>query len=80
MVKIVRAINDNVASVFYNATHSLAGYFWIGFAVGIMSLISAFYLVTLHTLVTDSCDQSVRDKESQQLKDSDDESFSERKE
>lgn len=54
MVKVVRAINDNLASVFYNATGSISAYFWIGFGVCMASLISAYYLTTIHESVSES--------------------------
>jgi MFS family permease len=47
-VKGVRALNDNLASIFYNLTLSLPGYFWLGFAICCGSLISSYYLITLH--------------------------------
>ena len=49
LVKLVRAINDNVASVFYNATRSITAYFWLGFAVTLGSLWCADYLTKLHS-------------------------------
>jgi hypothetical protein len=52
-VKLVRALNDNIASVFYNATESLPAYFWLGFAVCLLSLISAYYLTTIHESVSE---------------------------
>ena len=53
LVKSVRAVNDNVASVFFNATGSLTGYFWLGFAVCLGSLVSAYYLTTIHEAVAE---------------------------
>lgn len=54
LVKVVRAINDNIASVFYNATGSLPAYFWLGFVVSLTSLVSAFYLTTIHESVSET--------------------------
>jgi len=44
----VRAANDNFASIFYNATGSLAGYFWIGTGVYFVSLVSGVFLARIH--------------------------------
>ncbi|CDW88287.1 major facilitator superfamily domain-containing protein 1 [Stylonychia lemnae] len=68
MVKIVRAINDNVASVYFNATGSLASYFWIGFVVCLGSLISAFYLTTIHESVCESTQSNATREKEQELK------------
>lgn len=53
MIKAVRAVNDNVASIFYNRMGSLDGYFWLGFVVCLGSLISTYYLTTIHEAVCD---------------------------
>ena len=50
-VKLVRAINDNVASVFYNATGSIAAYFWLGFGVTLGSLLCSEILTRLHSKI-----------------------------
>jgi len=44
MVKLVRAVNDNTASLIYNASKSLEQFFWIGLYVSIFSLICSFAL------------------------------------
>lgn len=54
MCKVVRAVNDNTASMFYNATGSLSSYFWVGFGVCLGSLISAYYLTTIHESVSEN--------------------------
>jgi ABC-type bacteriocin/lantibiotic exporter with double-glycine peptidase domain len=54
LVKIVRATNDNVASMFYNATGSLVAYFWVGFALSIFSLICVFLVMMIHESVIEN--------------------------
>ena len=68
MVKIVRAINDNIASVYYNATGSLASYFWIGFMICLGSFISGFYLSTIHESVSESTQSNATREKEQELK------------
>jgi heme exporter protein D len=51
LVKIVRATNDNLASVFYNATGGLVAYFWIGFGVTVLSLLCCMLLMQIHESV-----------------------------
>lgn len=46
LVKIVRTINDNVASHFYNQ-YGLENYQWVGFSVCIISLLFAVILTRL---------------------------------
>lgn len=48
MMKMVRAINDNTASLIYNEYHSLQPVFWIGLAVCFASLVSTVALVQIH--------------------------------
>ena len=51
MVKFVRAVNDNVASVFYNAFKEGGGlvtYFWLGFGISVFSLICCFVIMQIH--------------------------------
>ena len=48
---MVRAINDNVAPIFYNATHSISGYFFVGFLITLASLWCANYLTDLHETI-----------------------------
>ena len=68
LVKIVRTTNDNVASMFYEATsinytpeygknvntNSLVAYFWIGFAICVFSNICALILAQIHESVIDN--------------------------
>lgn len=54
LVKVVRAINDNLASIFYNTTQSLPSFFWLGFSLCLGSLISAYYLTTIHVEVIEN--------------------------
>ena len=65
MQKIVRTSNDNVASMFYEATagdlkegeisqSSLVMYAWIGFAVCVFSTLCSLLLGELHESVIDS--------------------------
>ena len=51
LVKIVRATNDNVASMYYNATEGLVSYFWIGFAISVFSILCTFLVVVIHESV-----------------------------
>lgn len=53
LVKLVRATNDNVASMFFNTTGSLTGYFWVGQVVCLASLVSAYYLISIHEAVVE---------------------------
>eukprot|EP00347_Sterkiella_histriomuscorum_P006367 403353031 len=48
LVKVVRALNDNLASVYFNQTQNLASYFWVGTFMCIVSLISSYFVGTLH--------------------------------
>ena len=65
MQKIVRTSNDNVASMFYEATageleegeisaNSLVMYAWIGFAVCVFSVLCSLLLGEIHESVIDS--------------------------
>jgi ABC-type bacteriocin/lantibiotic exporter with double-glycine peptidase domain len=54
LIKVVRALNDNFAPMFYNATHSISAFFWIGFAVTVASLVSSYYLTVIHEAVVDA--------------------------
>ena len=65
MQKIVRTSNDNVASMFYEATageleegqvsaSSLVMYSWIGFAVCVLSVLCSLLLAQIHESVIDS--------------------------
>ena len=67
--KIVRTTNDNVASMFYEATagnlppgevstSSLVMYQWIGFAVCIFSLAASFLLASIHESVIENSQHS----------------------
>jgi hypothetical protein len=52
LVKIVRTTNDNVASLYYNATNGgLVSYMWVGFAVSIFSLVCSVILAQIHESV-----------------------------
>eukprot|EP00347_Sterkiella_histriomuscorum_P019370 403341886 len=68
MCKVVRAINDNTASMFYNATGSLSLYFWVGFGVCLGSLISAYYLTTIHESVSENIIHCSLSKEKEEEK------------
>jgi hypothetical protein len=55
MIKAVRAVNDNVASMFYNATDGgLVTYFWLGFAVSLFSLMCCFLIMQIHESIIDT--------------------------
>ena len=54
LVKVVRAANDNFASMFYNATDSLSAFFWVGFALSIVSFVSGYYLTGIHEAVVEA--------------------------
>lgn len=51
MVKGIRALNDNSASIVYNYTKSLPFYFWIGFCLTVVSFMSSWFLMTIHESV-----------------------------
>jgi nitrate/nitrite transporter NarK len=51
MVKIVRAVNDNTASIVYNHSHDLTKFFWIGLVVNVFSLAATIVLMQIHTFV-----------------------------
>lgn len=48
MVKLVRAVNDNTASIIYNQSQKLEQVFWVGLMVCVFSLICTFVLVQIH--------------------------------
>jgi hypothetical protein len=55
MIKAIRALNDNLAPMFYNATNGgLVPYFWVGFAVSAFSLICCFLIMSIHESVIDT--------------------------
>ena len=62
MLKLIRAVNDNVASMFYNATHSLGAYFWIGFCVTLFSLACAYFLTNIHEAVIETTQAKEKEK------------------
>jgi len=53
LVKIIRAINDNVASVINNEI-GLVAFFWIGFTLCIFSLMCSYVLAQIHESVIDN--------------------------
>lgn len=68
LVKGVRAVNDNVASMFYNATGYLPAYFWLGLLVSLLSLISAYYLTTIHESVTEVEENNATKEKQKEIK------------
>jgi hypothetical protein len=54
MVKIVRAINDNTASIIYNHSHSLETFFWLGLTICIFSFICSIILTSIHSRVIEA--------------------------
>ena len=44
MVKAVRAINDNMASIIYNKSKSLERFFWVGLITCIFSFVCSVVL------------------------------------
>jgi hypothetical protein len=54
MVKLVRAINDNTASIVYNRSHTLETFFWIGLAICVFSLGCAILLTWIHARVIEA--------------------------
>ena len=72
LVKIVRATNDNVASMYFNATGSLVSYFWIGFALCVFSVLCAILVMTIHESVIDVPDEPAEQNENEANKDSED--------
>jgi hypothetical protein len=71
LVKMVRAINDNVAPMFYNATHSITSYFFLGLIVTIASLWCAHYLSDLHESIIERAQEKERKFESDNQQKSD---------
>jgi len=78
-MKIVRTTNDNVASMFYEATagqlepgqvsaSSLVMYQWIGFAVCILSLFCSLLLAQIHESVIDNSSHNEVKEKSKELK------------
>ena len=78
-VKIVRTINDNVASMFYEATatnlkegevsvSSLVTYQWIGFAVCCISTLCALLLAQIHESVIENSSHSEVKEKQKELK------------
>lgn len=79
MQKIVRTSNDNVASMFYEATagdleegqvsgNSLVMYSWIGFAVCVISALCSLLLGELHESVIDNeTNTEVQEKRKEQI-------------
>jgi hypothetical protein len=63
LVKIVRATNDNVASMYYNATGGLVSFFWIGFAISMFSILCTFLVVAIHESVIDTEPETVKEEE-----------------
>ena len=53
LVKIVRTLNDNFASVFFNAI-GLISYFWVGFVMCIFSVFCSYVLIQIHESVIES--------------------------
>jgi len=53
LLKSIRAINDNIAPIFFNTFQALSPYFWIGFVISLASLISIYYLIEIHELIFD---------------------------
>ena len=82
LIKIVRTTNDNVASMFYEATsvnvtpengknvntNSLVTYFWIGFAVCIFSNMCSLILAQIHESVIDNETNSEVKEKKKELK------------
>lgn len=50
-VKMVRALNDNSASIVYNASGELTEFFYVGLAISIFSMISGIGMMQLHKVV-----------------------------
>ena len=78
-MKIVRTTNDNVASMFYEATSgqlepgqvsasSLVMYQWIGFAVCILSTLCSLLLAQIHESVIDNSSHNEVKEKSKELK------------
>ena len=62
LVKLVRAANDNFASMFFNATGSITAYFWIGFGVTLFSLGCAYFLTNIHEAVIETNQSKEKEK------------------
>jgi uncharacterized membrane protein (DUF485 family) len=59
LVKVVRAINDNVASIIYNYYDDLQEFFEIGLVVCIASFICTIVLTQIHVKMIESNQQKV---------------------
>ena len=54
LVKMVRAVNDNVASIIYNYYHDLQEFFEIGLVVCIFSFFCSIVLTQIHSRMIES--------------------------
>lgn len=54
LVKMIRAINDNIASMIYNYYNDLEQFFWIGLMVCVFSFICAIILTEIHVYYIES--------------------------
>jgi len=53
-VKLIRAVNDNLASVVYNASGDLTTFFYVGLAVSGFSILCTVGLMQIHKAVIES--------------------------
>jgi len=60
LVKLVRTVNDNIASVFFNSVGVVA-YFWVGFALCCFSFICSVILIQIHESVATSPEPTEND-------------------
>jgi hypothetical protein len=59
LVKIVRTLNDNFASVFFN-TIGLITYFWVGFVMCMFSVFCSYVLIQIHESVIEAPDPKIK--------------------
>lgn len=48
---MVRALNDNLASIIYNASGELTEFFYVGLAISVFSMFSGIGMMHIHRLV-----------------------------
>lgn len=56
---MVRALNDNLASIIYNSTSNLPEFFYVGLGVCVFSTVCALVLTQIHKAVIESKDGSL---------------------
>lgn len=67
LVKFIRAVNDNVASMFYNSTQSISGYFLLGFLMTLFSLWCSYHLAHIHETVIEENEEREKKNENSNI-------------